>query len=286
MHRRRDYQRKSFKNPYYLSKPKAKKKSRHKLGWLLLILLVFGLAYFFVAKPFRLDKIEISGNQYVGNNEIQAEIGQQLNKRRWLIFSQSNILFFDSNQAKINLLAKFFFENLEIKKKYFHTISILVTEKKSYLSWVSAAQNYFLDLNGVVIKKEEGTDLFIQQQGDNQVVRPQAGTNSYPIIYDQSNSPLKIGQAVISKELINFIVDLTQQVELNADFDISHFNISSPQAKDISLITKDGWEVRFSLEESVKTQIDLLTSVLHQQIKDHKKLKYIDLRFGEKVFYQ
>ncbi|MFA6409979.1 MAG: hypothetical protein WCW26_00170 [Candidatus Buchananbacteria bacterium] len=283
---RRDYHQKSFRNPYYLPKAKAKKNKSRKFGLVLIILVFIFCLYLLFGKPLKITAVQVVGNQTITQSEIQTVVYDQMAENRWLIFSQKNILFFSTEQTKKNLMEKYLLDDLKIKKKYFNEVVVTVKEKQAYLIWSTGDEKYSLDLSGMAIKKIEDSDLVIVQSGSNEIVKTESNQSGYPIIYDQSCSDVQIGNLVANKKLIDFIINLTEQIELNTDLSISHYNLVNPLANDIALVTAGGWEARFSLDQPIKSQIDLLIVVLQKQVKDQSKLQYIDLRFGDKVFYQ
>lgn len=288
MKRRRDYQRKDFRNPYFSKKEKPRIPKGLKF-YLIIFFIVITVCLFFLNKGdyFQITAIDIKGTEYINNQEIENLVLEQMGKRRFWFFRQSSIIFFSKNQAKKELTAKYFFDQLKIKKIYPSKIQIEIKEKISALVWISGTEKYYLDLKGMATRKVSSADLLIKSgEGETDIVRPEIVSGKYPLIYDQSNSPVTIGQLVISPNLVDFIIGLNEELEKIADFDISHYSISQPEASEITLITKEGWEIYFKTTESVIKQVEILFSVLSQRVKDRSKLEYIDLRFGEKVFWK
>jgi len=288
MRRKRDYQKKDFHNPFFPKKRKSKKHCLFRLFLLIFALgLIVGLYFLNADERLKIKNVEITGNERISQQEIEEIVANQFDQKRWLFFSQSNILFF-SRKAVIKKLNKnYFFDELKIRKRYFDTIEVKVKEKTSFVVWVSGADKYYLDLAGRAIRKFEINNLVIQPgEGDTEIVRSEIDSAGYPLIYDQSDELIIIGQLVAPGDLIDFIIDLKEEFDLRADFDISHYNIADSNSREIVLITREGWEVRFNTKESAKNQADLLFSVLGQEVENRGNLEYIDLRFGEKVFWK
>ena len=288
--RRPDYQKKDFNNPFYSRRDQRSASARKPVKTLLLfglIVVVVGLFYLSNAQKFQINDIEVNGNKYLDSQEIEQTVRDQLTQRRWLFFKQSSIFFFSKKQAKAALAQSYFLERLSVKKHYFDTIVVDLEEKTSGLIWASSQKQYYLDLTGVAIREIQPTDLlFFAGQGDTDVVRAEVNSGQYPLVKDQSNREVAVGQPVISPELVSFVISLTNLIDRGADFSISHFEIGWPEAKDITLMTKEGWWVKFSLGDSAGTQFNSLSLILQQKIPDQTKLEYIDLRFGEKIFWQ
>lgn len=288
MKRRRDYQRKDFKNPFFPKKNQSKKTKRTKfLVFILFIVVIFSLYFLNSVDQLQIKIIIVEGNERISQQEIRDIILDQLEKRRWLIFDQGNILFFSQRQVRRELNQSYLFEELTIKKKYFDTIVIKVKEQIASAVWVTAGEQYYLDSNGSAIRKIESGDLVVQTgEGGVEVIRPEASASRYPVVWDQSNDSVGIGQPIITIDQLNFVVALNNQLTQAADFDISHYNVANAKARDIILVTKEGWEAYFTFNDSAKDQVDFLFSVLQQKIKNRQDLEYVDLRFGEKVFWK
>ena len=160
-------------------------------------------------------------------------------------------------------------------------------EQPASVLWVTGAEQYYLDSSGSAVRKIEESDLVVQTgEAGVEVIRPEASAGRYPVVWDQSNDSVGIGQPVIAGDQLNFIVILNDRLVQSADFDISHYNLANAKARDITLVVKEGWEAYFTFDDSAENQVELLLSVLQQKIKNRRDLEYVDLRFGEKVFYK
>ncbi len=288
MRRRRDYQKKDYRNPFF---PKLKAKKSHrgkKFAFILIILIIIiGLYFLNASDYFTIKDIQISGNETISENAIKTIIQQQLEKRRFLFFRQSNIFFFNSRQAKKELKNNYFFEEVKIKRKFFDTLTVNVREKITAIVWLTEGKSYFLDLDGIAIKEIKAEDLVVQPGKEGtESMRARVSQEGYPGVYDQSNSPVTIGQNVINKGLADFIVKLTELINTQADFETSHYTISSPFAEQITLVTTEGWQAHFRTTNPADLQANRLFLILSQKVEDRSKLEYIDLRFEEKIFYK
>ena len=287
LRRKRDFSKKNFRNPFFLKKQKGRRNFWAKFVIpAAVLILIIGLYYLNASDSLRIKNIEITGNEHISQAQIKSLILAQMAKSRFLVFSQNNILFFNKRQVKNELAKNYFFSELKIQKKYFQTLAVAVKEKTVRVIWSGSESKYYLDLTGQVLEKAEDYIVSQTEAGDTDLVRTQAVFSRYPLILDKSNAPISIGQKAVDEKLIDFVISLTEFLKKNGDFNISHYVLENPQSQDITLITDEGWEARFKIAEPVKTQGGMLLVVLVQKIKDRKTLQYIDLRFGEKVFYQ
>jgi len=282
----RDFHRKSFKNPLF---PAAGKK--RKLNYKIVLsgaLIFFALiAVLYSSNWLKINTINIFGNESVNTIEIMSVINNQTSLRRFWLFKEDNLLFFDKSAAGKKLIDEYGFDSVKINKQFFHTLNVTVKEKFYSVIFITGGNRYYLDYNGRVIKKMNDNGVVTGQgQGNTQVIRSEIAGETRPILNDLSNTPIAIGQDALSREFIDFITDLNNELKNNSLFSISQFEINDLSIKYVTLVTAQGWKVMFSPDGSVKTQVALLNQVLTQRIKDLKKLKYVDLRYDGKVFYE
>ncbi|MFA6254533.1 MAG: FtsQ-type POTRA domain-containing protein [Patescibacteria group bacterium] len=287
MKRKRDYQRKNFRNPFFNKKGKTHKRR----PWLVLILF---LVIFFISSYFlnnisqlQIKTVQIKGNEHISQQEIEGLVFKQAHERRLFFFSQNNLIFFSKRELKKKLNENYFLEQLKIHKKYPGTLIIEIKEEISSLIWSSGGIQYYLDLKGVALRKATTDDLIIEPgAGEMKLIRPQVSSGQYPLIYDQSNTPVTIGQPIITEILVNFIINLTEQVKQRAEFILAHYQIPDPSSTEITLVTNEGLKIYFRLTDPLDQQLETLFSVLNTEVKDWHRLEYIDLRFGGKVFWK
>lgn len=285
----RDYSKKGFKNPFFQRK-KKKKKSR--LFFLILIIILSGGLYFLNQSTYlQIKNIEISENFLISESEIKNIIDNQLAKKRLLILSQKNILFFNKFQAKKSIKKNYYLKNLKIKKIFPDTLKIIIEEKKSLVIWITDDRNYYLGSEGMVISEVKPQEEIIKKEGETQIIKPLVNliNSDLPIIYDLSNQKINIGEKTASQKLMDFIINLNKLFKENINAEISFYQIDSPQSREVRLKTVEGWQVYFKITDDlneIATQVERLRLTLKEKISDQKNLEYIDLRFGERVYYK
>jgi hypothetical protein len=253
---------------------------------LILIFLLFLIFIVFFSHQFQINKVSVVGSQTISQKNIEDAIYQQTSQRRFFVFSQRNILFFDAKQAAKKISNEYTVANLRVKKGYFHTIVVKIEEKQPAIIWLSGADKFYIDSNGIVIEKIDDTNLVVNGNNGTEIIRPSANFSQYPIVIDQSNTPVNINQTVLDLGKLKFITELNRYLQLETQILVTEMITPTPVAKEIELVTKEGWKAYFRTDETVKSQVDLLLLVLNREVKDKSKLNYIDLRFGGKIYYQ
>lgn len=286
--RKKDYQKKKLNNPFF---PRVKKGGGGPLAkffyFVIAIIFIFSFSYFLTNERFEIKEIIVSGNEKVKEAEVRGVVESVLAKRRFLFFKQDNFFLFKESLVKESLEKNFLIDKVKVDKKFFDGVEVIITEKPKGLIWSVNNQEYYLDLGGVAIKPLDASDLIISEVGTStEVIRPEASSGVYPLVYDQSATEVILGEQVASSEMINFIITLDEEIARLTDIDVSHYVMPRPYFDEVFLVTKQGFEVRFKKSDNPAEQVVILNSVLRQKINDLSNLEYIDLRFGERVFYK
>ncbi|MBU1165092.1 FtsQ-type POTRA domain-containing protein [Patescibacteria group bacterium] len=277
--RKIDYQKKDLKNPFF-----QKKKKRNMKTWLISIVIfvfvVIGIRFITNSSKFIVTNIIVTGNETISENEIVNIASQQLEKHRYFLLSQNNIFFFDTDKLEKEITQLYILEDVGIRKDYFNTIRIELKETITSLVWLNDTNAYYLDLKGIPFSEVKGSD-----ENQENILRSQAMQQGLPIIYDQNNTEVKIGQKVISIEKIENILEINKLLAQN-NIDIDYYQIDPEDDTNIFVTTLNGYKIYFSTKIVIISQINNLIALLSEKIENINEIEYIDLRYGKKVFYK
>ena len=284
MRARRDYQRKIFKNPF--SRKKSVKNS-NKLIYIVPILLLFGV-FFLMSRVFEIANIEVIDSQTIEKKQIISMLDDQLTKKRWLLLNQNNLFFFSKNQFAKDFKKNFPLVKVDIIKRIPNTLVIRVEENLAPFYWQDNSGKYYVNNTGKILRPADTGQLIVDNEsGKASMIRFMTTTSQYPSVVDvSSGGSISVGSQVLDEENVDFIRQLTERVKDLADFEINQFKMEGGDSLDIILETSEGWLIYFRLTEPLDQQFNKLLLILSQKINDRSNLDYIDLRFGEKVFYK
>jgi len=267
------YVRKDLKNPFF-----RKKRAKFSLYFFSAAALILAAAIFVVMaqRLLLIKEIKIIGTDK--KEEVRSEVLKQLSKKNYIFFSQENILFLDSNGLSSQLIDKFNFESIKVKKHPFNSLELDVDEKTAAAVLMDSHNIFYLNKEGMVTAK-----AILDSASEKSVQRNEIVTKDIPIIMvpEQNYEP---GRIAINKDLVNFVANIHDSLK-NTTTDIEHYELIDDKFNDIAAVSSAGYKVFFSIQSDATNQVKNLIALLEEKIKD-KKIEYIDLRYGNKIFYK
>jgi len=240
------------------------------------IILVFSILYIlFFSTIFQIKYLQIVGNDAINTNEIEEVIWQSLDENILFIFNRDNYWLLSIDKLVSDIEQKYTFDELTINKKYPDTLSLKIKEKIGRLFWQAGDKFYVIDINGTVTRHLTETHI-IQKV-------------NIPIVRDNSNSEVNIGEQLLSSELISAMVETYQLYNEYINNDALSFISFQVDDKDDALfkvITKSGIELHMNDQLPVGEQLEKLAKVLRSNKIDLDSITYINLRITEQVIYK
>lgn len=277
-----DYKNKKFENPFFDKKKKPLKKRKIKITsnlktkiYILLgfLLIAFILWVFFYSSIFSIQKITVEGTIRIEPDEIANIAKEQLKEKKLFLFTQDNIFFFNTKELKNKLMDKYNFKEIKIFAKKPGTINIKVLEKSYAYVWKEDDKYYYVDIDGYIIKE---------------INIPDIPKNRYPLIENIGMNKIYENQVVIDKNKINFISEIFSYLQEGNSYgiEIEIFQIGDDDKKIILKIV-GGPEIYFNSTETADEQFTKLIIIKDEKLKsDFFSKTYIDLRYGDKVYYR
>jgi len=266
--RRKQYFR--FKRKYKIRK--KKKFYKKKSFWLGIFsfFLLSGIFYLIFFSPiFQIKEIKILGAKRVSTDTLRNFIEGRANQRIFFLVTR-NIFLINSQEIEKNLLAEFpQLDQAALKKKLPEILEVQVKERESAAIFCQAEFCFFVDREGVIFEK-------ISEERDN-LLRIENH-----LLKDQP----KLGQEIFEKKEMEKILEIKEK--LNQDLKISLVAISKVSEDRLDAKIFKNWKIYFNLKENISEQIFNLRLLLEEKIPQEKRenLEYIDLRFGNRVYYK
>ncbi len=274
--RQLDYHQKKLENPFY----NRKKKINHFGGLRTTITILASLTvisalgwFVFASSYWKIKDVSINGLDRMSNDEILKMVKNQLAGRNWIVLPQNNLLFFNQDKFLSSARDKYRFQDIRVRKEWPSKLIIDVHEKTLACIWNEGDKYYLTDSDGYILSETNPLELT---------------ENTHPLISNES--PLKIddGRIQIDTSYITSAAELFAKLAQKAtnEIKISRFVVDK-DIDTIKLVTAEGVRINFSTKESLDRQIEKLLLIKREKMKDDfNNKKYIDLRFGDKVYFQ
>lgn len=260
------------------------------------LLLIFFLCFLiFIAggglsqsEKWRITDVSVQGNAVISTEKILASASTVFDGNYYFVYSKKNSFIFPRTQIEQTLLFTYpELNTVSITKTGFHSIKIQVTERKPYALWCgetvpesgTPSQCYFIDHNGYLFNQapmfSEGVYLEVYAGLDyvteHDPLRARIKEKDFKAtedIYENFKQKIAEPSKIIIKSDDEILVVLNRPVE----YQLLH-----------------GVEVRMSQSLSPATTTAFLLKALPVQFPvgttTTKRLQYIDVRFGNKIFF-
>lgn len=238
------------------------------------------------AERINIQNINISGNQTVGTSLIENTIRKEISGNYLLVFPKTNFLFYPKNKI-IKALQKDFsrLENIHVSLNDIHTLYITVTERSGEYIWCGEdlpkegvgpldVQCFFVDSKGFIFDEAPyfSGDVYFRFFGS--VSGDVLGAEYFPDIF---------AKLISFKDNIANMGLAPTHLFVKPDGDIEVYLSSSGMVPPKILLNVD-----LDFEKATENlQTALATDPLESELKQkYSLLEYIDLRFGNKVYYR
>lgn len=257
-----------------------KKRKKRFIGILILICLIFLiLIYIFLFSPlFKIRAIEVSGNREVSQEEIKSS------------FDYKNIFLFTENKIKNDLIKKIpQIADIGVSKNFIkRSASLLIKERER--------MGIICQISSSVEATEDNGEIrdcfYVDKQGFIFEDAPQTSGSLILLIKDYSQRDFYLGKEVFEEKIMNFIYNIKENLFLETGVRVSDFNILSYPAKELKVMTGEGWYILFDLEREAESQILALKAALASgpeglaARREEKSLEYVDLRIENRIYYK
>jgi len=217
----------------------------------------------------QIKNIEIRGSSLIPASAIENITRERLNKKRLFFIPEAGLIIYNTKALSSDIKAIYPLDKIKIVKRLPGTLIIEITEKTPVAVWFEADNFYEIDKDGWILSTTEGD------------------SKDMPIIYN-NGLPAVDGKKIKDKEkIIDFATRLSPIIKAKLpNLEIKEIACDN-EVNSLKIALAKGPLLYFSIVDSPELQMDRLSLLLHSEIKDRfEKIRYIDLRFGDRVYYQ
>lgn len=179
-----------------------------------------------------------------------------------------NIFFLKSHRVEEELVAdQPKIEKIEILRGLPDTLKVKVSARQSGLVWQTGDNYYFIDESGVVYAKRAS----LPSDADLIIVR------------DVNNVEVNEGQAVVTDQFVNSIIEAKKRIPQMTKFKVKSFEVDE-SVNNFTVILDNGPKILMSSASDLDNQLSAIEQVLG---KEPDKIKqHLDVRVEGKAYYQ
>lgn len=267
--KKRDYHKKILRNPFFL---KDNKKATIWVNFILSFLIFFGIYYFIQHTSFwQIKNIYITGGNSI-TQSLALEIAQEQQlKKRFYIFTQDKIIFFNTTDYINNLQKQILLEKIAVDKNFKNkTINIAMIERSSNFYLINQGQYFTLDYQGNLISIIEAIP-----------------TSTLPVLEFWPFN-LSIGSKLADIEYLNKLNYIFNEwPKLNSKISIKSFEIAENYQDKIIINTKDNIKIYLSNSIDIKEQLESLNNLFLRLEKEKITVKeYINMSIKGWIYYK
>ena len=260
------------------------------------LIILTGLVFLSRWKKININNIQISGNKVIETQAIESIVQNDLSGRYLWLFPKTNFILYPKKHIKNELAEKFKrFSNISIDVKNIKTLEINVVEREGKYTWCGVAlpalnanedKCYFLDNNGYIFDES-----------------PYFSGNVYFKFYGQPTTTTQAGKDKFDPEnpsgfyfLKDKFAEITKFKDTLEKFGLNPtaFYLDSDGYGNIFLSSdiNTGSKIIFKIDADYEKiaenlQAAITTEPLQAKLKNNfSSLLYIDLRFGNNVYYK
>jgi len=236
-----------------------------------LAIVLGGLAYLSRLEAVVIGEISIEGNSITPTNSIEKIVEDGLAGAYFFVLPKNNSIFYPRRAIKEGILNEINrIREVELSVLDLKTLVVRVSEREPNATWCNQEGCYFMDPEGFVYSEapEFSGDIFLKYYGDI------------------SGNP--IGKRYLTEE---YFESLSTFIEIVKDFGLEIVSISIDEFEDIEAGLKEGGEIIFNKTQDLNLLAGDINSIFSDEsfkieFESGAELDYIDLRFGNKVYFQ
>lgn len=231
-----------------------------------------------------MDKVKVEGAHRINPEEIENMAHAQVSEAKGGLFPADNLILFENKELSSRIKDNFRIEKAQVEKEWPSTLKIEIEEKSISYIWKEGEKYYRVSRDGNIIKTIDKEKENEDEDGEK---KEKEEMSEKPLIEDKTEGRVVDGRITAPASDIDFIFDLFEEFDKNENGITPEKFILSPKPRTIEVITEEGPAIYFDKEADHRKQLRRLLAIKKEKLEDSFfEKEYIDLRYGDRVFYQ
>lgn len=227
----------------------------------LVVLIILGLIVIWAMGSTLISSVEVTGTKNLRPLDVERLVRSNISRNPWYAS------YFTAGGLNLNRTLpeqEPRIKSVTMTRQFPSTLKVQITEREPGVVWVSANQNWEVDIEGVII-------------GAAGESKPTA------TVIDTTNIPVKPGDRVAPGRFVIFCQDIAQNL---AKTGLVAENFQVPEStSEVYVKTTKGYNIKFDTTRSADDQLKDLAIVL-KNLNGKTPSQYIDLRVAGRAYYQ
>lgn len=282
------YRARPFQNPYFQRRQRRSLLPFAICGITLGTLIAIG-SFLLTSPRFLISSISVEGATSMNPRLVREAADAYLEQRRLLFFRARNRFLYNEDDLRAWLSDQFHFERLDIEQKK-QNLHLAIEEKPSTLIWKSGEETFLADAAGVVIRRlqdAEAAALLVPAPIEGPVREGETldVDRHLLVVIDLTSAKADIAASVFSEHEIAQVLAFADGLQaMNIRFE--HAELDRTVGNWLRVVTTAGYDILFDPAQDVAASLSRLSVLLREEIPDPAALEYIDIRFGDHVYYK
>lgn len=241
---------------------------------IIIVAILFGVVSVFRIQSLRVSKIAVKGNTSLGSENLGAAVLSQMSGNYISLFPRDSIFLYDKNNIKRELLKDFpqIYE-ASLETNFPKSLTLTVEERVTYGLFCEDEKCAFVDSNGEVFQMapnySDGVYLTFVPLGTTTVKKIENDFKKFNLLPESEFLDLK-----------EFLSQL-RKIGVHAN------KVAIGDEGNYEIYTRKGWYIILAKSANLDAAVGNLNILLKEKIKKGENLlDYVDLRFGNKIFYK
>jgi len=246
---------------------------------------ILSVSYISGHERFTVSSVRVLGNEVIDTKDIEKTVWEEIGGSYLWVFKKKSVFLYPKNRLEEKILLKWpRAGGIDIYADTMTSLTVRINERGPSHMWCGQArveethdggneQCYFIDEDGFIFAEAPyfSGPAFFKAYG------PVFETEFY-----KNTDNGTVGKRFLSEEEFKKMIVLKDAfilIEMKAEeFEVLENDV-------YQFVMEDGVKIMFNKDQSVERLLDNLDSAL-EVISSGKQIDYIDLRFGNKVFYR
>lgn len=289
----------SLQRGEYLKKKRNKKLLKYGFILFSTIFFIVSVVYIFHQSSIRISKIELTGKLFVKEKDIEEKSLEFISGSYLWLFPKNNILLYPRKALEKYLKNSFKrIDTININTKNFHTLEIKIMERKPEALWCT--ENIPIETNlenqassttsqDASHSKQKEKCYFMDSNSTIFAEAPEFSGDAYFRYYGLVDNGSPIGTEYIAST--TQFRDITEFVSFVRELSIKPLYIVAKEKGEFSMVISGGGKIYFDTKVPISTIKENLEALLRTEPLTPKPnrdlpIDYIDLRYGNKLFYK